>query len=366
MEQNTTARQSLTNRMFVGLDLASKISTYHVLDASGETVCTGTVRTQRADLERTFAPVVPAVIAMETGSVSRVADEVLSSQGHTVVVGNPRRIAAIFSNVKKCDKVDAAMLAELVRVSPRLLSPIQHRTATAHGGLTLIRARDANVRARATQINLVRGMAKSYEFQLPSCDAENFTRVVRPLVDQTEFGQMLAPTLDVIAAQTVAIAQFDAKIKAYSDKHVPQAKQLAAIPGVGPLTAMAFALTVDDPHRFPNYRAVGAYLGLVPRRDQSGDVDKRLPITKCGDPLTRRLLVQCGQVILQERTKPTDLKRFGERLMGTVGSRRKRAVVAVARKLAVHMWTIMRSGKDYDPNHLKKKEQGRENHPALA
>jgi transposase len=352
MKKNTRVARVNVQQVetFIGIDLATKISKFCVLDAHAQVMFRGEVPTTREDFEKRFAPFVPARIAIETGSVSRIADDVLSGMGHTVVVANPRRLAAISSNVKKCDEQDAELLARLVRSDPHLLSPVQHRSATAHEGLALLRARDLCVRTRTAHINLIRGMAKSFEVKLPTCPTEDFSERIGKVVEGTTLGTLLAPTLKLIGDANVAIADFDRMLAAFSAERVPAAKDLQRIIGVGPVTAIGFALAVDDPKRFPNQRAIGAYFGLVPRRDQSGELDKKLGITKAGDPLIRRLLTQASQRILMANGKDCDLKRFGERLLNVGKTNRKRVTMAVARKLACQMLRVLQTGEPHDPN----------------
>lgn len=335
---------------FIGIDLASKMSKFCVLDAEAQVLFRGEVPTKREDFEKRFSPFVPARVAIETGSVARMADDVLSGMGHTVIVANPRRVAAISKNIKKCDEQDAELLARLVRSDPHLLAPIEHRSAMAHEGLSLLRARDLCVRTRTAHVNLVRGMAKGFEVKLPRCDTEDFSKHVTTAVEGTTLGAVLAPILKLVGELTKSIEEFDKMLAEFSTKNVPAVKQLQRIPGVGPVTALGFALAVDDPQRFPNQRAVGAYFGLVPRRDQSGDVDKRLGITKAGAPLIRRLLTQGAQRILMANSKDSDLRRFGMRLLNAGHTNKKRAVSAVARKMACQMLRLLKTGEPYDPN----------------
>lgn len=346
-----TTRLEVAERYFIGIDLASRTSTYCVLDEGAQVRARGTVGTTRSEFEAEFGRFVPARVAIEAGCVSRMADEVLGSMGHRVVVANPRRVAAISQNVRKCDEVDAELLARLVRSDPSLLSPVEHRSAMAHVGLAMLKARDVSVRSRTAHVNLIRGLAKAMEIGLPPCDADQFEQTAGPVVAKSPFGAELAPTVHQIGGLTRTIAKFDRMIDAYAAKHVPRARELDRIPGVGPITAVAFALAVDDPRRFPNLRAVGAYFGLVPRRDQSGEVDKKLGITKAGDPLVRRLLTQCAHTLLQANAKDSGLKRYGTRMLDKTGTNRKRVVSAVARRLAVQMLRVLRTGEPYDPNH---------------
>lgn len=122
------------------------------------------------------------------------------------------------------------------------------------------------------------------------------------------------------------------------------------VAGVGPLTALAFVLVIEDPERFRKSREVGPYLGLVPRQSQSGEQAPQLPITKAGDPLLRRLLVQSAHYILGPFGPDSELRRWGLRLAGAGSSRaRRRAVVAVARKLAVLLHRLWVTGEVYQP-----------------
>lgn len=350
------AQMKQAPRCYIGIDLACKVSKFCVVGADGKLRFRGSVGTTREELEATFESMVPAVIAIEAGSVSRLVDDVLSAQGHYVVVANPRKVAAISKNNKKCDEEDAELLARLVRVDPTLLSPIEHRTATAHEGLAMVRARDLCVRTRTAHMNSVRGMAKVFGLKLPSCDADAFAERIGKAVKEHPMYELFAPMVDLVGNLTKTILGFDKKLDVFAAKYMPRAKILQEIPGVGPVTAVAFALAVDNPERFPNQRAIGAYFGLVPRRDQSGEVDKRLGITKAGDPLIRRLLTQCAHVILQARNRDCDLKRFGERLINAGSTNKKRAVTAVARKLAVQMLRVLQTGEPHDPDFQQGKE----------
>jgi transposase len=161
----------------------------------------------------------------------------------------------------------------------------------------------------------------------------------------------LSPLLLSIEFLSEEIAEYDREIDRLAQERYPETQVLTQVRGVGHLTALAFVLTVGDPRHFPDSRMVAAFLGLVPRRDQSGGTEKQLRITKAGDGLVRTLLVQCAQHILQTRSPACDLKRHGERVAGTGGKIAKRkAVVAVARKLSVLLLALWKTGEVYDPN----------------
>jgi transposase len=179
---------------------------------------------------------------------------------------------------------------------------------------------------------------------------EAFADKARDLVPEVLRGAV-DPLLDSIGEMTVRIRQYDAQIEHLCRKH-PETKCLRQVTGVGPVTSLAFVLVIDDPHRFTRSREVGPYLGLVPRRDSSGTIDRQLRITKAGDHLMRRLLVGSAHYIIGPFGPDTDLAGFGRKMAGHGGmAGKKRAVVAVARRLGVLLHRLWVSGETYRPLH---------------
>ena len=161
---------------------------------------------------------------------------------------------------------------------------------------------------------------------------------------------VVQPLLTVLAHVTEQIKHMERDLVRRSKQDYPATQRLQQITGVGPLTALCFVLKIGDPQRFGRSRDVGAYLGLCPRRDQSGGTDKQLRISKCGDGLLRRLLVSAAHYVLGPFGPPCALREAGQRLIGAGSSReKKRAVVAVARKLAVLLLSLWKHGTDYEP-----------------
>jgi transposase len=162
--------------------------------------------------------------------------------------------------------------------------------------------------------------------------------------------RVIQPLLSVLEKITAEIKTLEKQLVQRSRAEYPVTQRLQQIAGVGPLTALAFVLKIGDPQRFGRARDVGAYLGLCPRRDQSGGTDKQLRISKCGDGLLRRLLVSAAHYILGPFGPACALRQHGERLRGSGSAReKKRAVVAVARKLAVLLLSLWKHGADYEP-----------------
>jgi transposase len=156
--------------------------------------------------------------------------------------------------------------------------------------------------------------------------------------------------IELLADLTARIREFDRQIETLSKDKYPETLRIRQIRGVGPVTALAFVLTIEESSRFKKSRSVGPYLGLVPKRDQSGQTDKQLGITKAGNEYLRTLLVNCAQYMLGHFGEECDLKRFGEKLAARGGKNaRKKAIVAMARKIAVLMHHLWKTGEDYKP-----------------
>lgn len=334
----------------VGLDMGDKIHAICVLDAEGKVVERAEVANTVAAIRKRFARMKPCLVALEAGTHSGWVSRILEELGHEVLVGNPRKLRAIWDNDQKNDVRDAEMLARIARFDPRLLHPIRHRGQEAQCDLAAIKARDELVKVRTALVAHVRGLVKSIGERLPKCSPECFhLRAAEAL--PAELAPALEPVVQSIAELTVRIRHCDQLVEKLSREKYPETEALQAIPGVGPVTALAYVLTLEDNARFEKSRDVGPFLGLTPRRDQSGQVDKQLRITKAGDAYLRRLLVQCAQYVLGRFGPDCDLRRFGLRLAERGGKNAKRrAVVAVARKLGVLLHCLWKTGAAYEPD----------------
>lgn len=336
----------------IGLDLGDRTSRVYEVGAAGERLAEASVATTPAALAKAFGPRPPCRVVLEVGTHSPWVARQLAALGHEVVVANPSAVYGKRRRRKRNDRLDAEYLARQGRADVRLLHPIRHRSAAAQEDLALVRARDQLVQTRTALINHVRGAVKSLGGRLPRCSAEAFDRHVRDDVPEA-LRATLTPMLEVIAEVSERIAGYNRELAAAIRARHPVAARLQQPTGVGPLTALAYVLLVEDPHRFPRSRDAGAYFGLVPRLDDSSDSTPQLRISKAGDALGRRLLVSAAQYILGPFGPPCDLRRYGEALAQRGGKNaKKRAVVAVARKLAVLLHRLWVSGADYDPDHL--------------
>lgn len=345
MPQDTMRTPTMTSagvpNVTIGLDVGDRWTDLCVVDAGGAVAETGRVATTLPGLERRFATMPPARIVLETGTHSPWMSRALASWGHEVIVANARRGQLIAQNDSKSDTVDAELLARLGRVDPHLLAPVQHRGADAQAALALLRSRDAVVRTRSLLVSHVRGSVKAVGGRIPACSAESFPRQAAPALPAALAGA-LGPVLTLITELTTQIRQYDRAVEQMVTTPYREAQPLMAIAGVGALTALCFVLTLEDPARFPTSRAVGSYLGLRPRKRATSLTDPECHITKCGDRMLRRLLVGSAQYILGPFGPDTDLRRWGLTLAARGRkAAKKRAVIAVARKLAVllhHLW----------------------------
>jgi len=345
MGEDTKGIDALT----IGLDLGDEWSQYCRLDERGEVIEEGRVRTTEGMLKEVFGRFPRSVVAMETGTHSPWVERVVSNCGHEVIVANPRKLRLIYQSTNKTDKLDAQALARVARMDRKLLYPIRHRGAEAQADLSVLRARGALVEARTKLVNAVRGMLKSFGKRVKKCSTQSFAEQAVDAVPEP-MKPAIDPLLETIGELSKKISAYDDTVEVMAQAKYPETKVLRQIAGVGAVTSLTYVLTLEDPSRFRNSRCVGAFLGLTARRSQSSEEDPELRITKAGDVTVRRLLVGSAQYILGPFGPDTDLKRWGLNLAGRGGkNQKKRAVVAVARKLAVllhHLWVTL---EDYEP-----------------
>jgi len=338
--------------VFVGLDVGDKFTDVCVLDQGGAVVEGTRVHTTRRSLVRHLEEYDRARVVLEVGTHSRWVAAALVEAGHEVVVANPRQVQLLWKRPRKTDRSDALLLARLGRADVGLLSPVRHRSRQAHVDLACLRARDQLVSARTKLVNHVRGALKAFGVRVEggNCASGTFADAAQEVMP-SDLVPALGPMLDIIRALNAQIAAHDRQIEHLAYTVYPETRRCTQIFGVGELTALAFMLTLDDPTRFKKSRFAAAFLGLTPGKDQSGNSDPQKRITKAGDSFTRKLLVQCAHRILWPAGGlDSDLRRWGLKLAERGGKNgRKRATVAVARKLAVLMHRLWLTGQAYQP-----------------
>lgn len=339
-------KDSVGKSWTVGVDLGDMRSRVCVIDSEGKILDEGSVVTSKVGFEHRFKTMPASRIVLETGTHANWVHDLVKQFGHEVIVANARKVRAISTNERKCDELDARMLARIGRLDVTLLEPVSVRPEQIRLDLTLIRARAALVTARTEIVNSVRGLCKALGHRLPKCSAASLHKhAVDPSLQAA-----IGPMLQTLEHLTKTIRGYDREIVVLSKTRYPQTKLLRQVKGVGALTALYFVLVIGDTTRFTDARDTGAYFGLVPRRDQSGGHDPQLRIDKTGDRMGRTLLVQCSHHILGRFGTDSDLRRFGLKLAERGGkSAKKRAVVATARKLCVLLFALLRSGEVYEP-----------------
>ena len=336
-------------RLTIGLDLGDRASYYCILDAAGNVIWEGSVPTTSNGMRQAFGKIPRSRIALETGTHSPWVSRQLSEMGHEVIVAHARNVRLIGESSRKDDQLDARTLARLARIDPGLLGPVRHRSAEAQIQLTVIRARAALVSTRTALVNAARGLTKSYGERLKKCGTEQMNRDSSEGLSQ-ELREALDPLLREIESLNERIAEYNRRIEKIAKKVHPEVARLKQVKGVGTLIALTYVLTLDDPHRFRHSRDVGCFLGLRPGRRNSGQSEPQLHISKEGDRYLRTLLVQGAHYILGPFGQDSDLRRWGLKLAERGGKNaKKRAVVAVARKLSVLLHKLWVSGEAYEP-----------------
>jgi transposase len=337
------------NQLTIGLDLGDRISHYCVIEEAGQVILESKLPTTPKGIEEVFGRIPRSRVALETGTHSPWISRQMSQLGHEVIVAHARNVQMISESSRKDDRLDARTLARLARIDPALLGPVRHRSAKAQIHLTVIRARATLVGARTALVNTARGLTKSYGARLPKCGSEQMGREIAKELSQ-ELRDALDPLLAEIESLNERIAEYDRRIARVAKEVYPQVALLQQVKGVGTLIALTYILTLDDPHRFRHSRDAGCFVGLRPGRRNSGMSEPQMHISKEGDRYLRTLLVQGAHYILGPFGQDSDLRRWGLKLAERGGKNaKKRAVVAVARKLAVLLHKLWVSGEVYEP-----------------
>jgi len=337
------------HKLTIGLDLGDRSSHYCILNEAGEVILEHSFSTTAKGIHQVFDGIPRSRIALETGTHSPWVSRQLIQMGHEAIVAHARNVRLIGESSRKDDQLDARTLARLARIDPGLLGPVRHRSAKAQIHLTVIRARAVLVSARTALVNAARGLTKSYGERLRKCGTGQMNREIAKGLSQ-ELRDVLGPLFGEIESLNERIAEYDRRIEQIAKEVYPQVALLKQVKGVGTLIALTYVLTLDDPHRFRRSRDAGCFVGLRPGRRNSGMSEPQMHISKEGDRYLRTLMVQGAHYILGPFGQDSDLRRWGLRLAERGGKNaKKRAVIAVARKLAVLLHKLWVSGEVYEP-----------------
>lgn len=340
----------------IGVDLGTKKSTVCVL--TGKTVTQQLeIPTRMPAIQEAFAGLpTGATVVLEVGTCSRWVSRAIANLGFEVVVVVPESLKQAFHprgkgrRRRKTDSRDAEALARLYAADPNLMRRVEHRPDQVYRDLSRLRSRDHLVRMRTQAMLHVRGRLRALGITTPRTSSESFVKKLWPDLSP-EDRLLVKGHVSVITSLNAAIRTLDREIAKIAATRYPDTRILEEVTGVGPVTSLAFVLVVARKDRFQRNRDVGAYLGLVPRKLESGDQDPELSITKTGDEFLRRLLVQCAHYIMGRNCRvDSDLRRFGLALAARGRKNaKKRAAVAVARKLAVLLLSVWKSRSKYVP-----------------
>ena len=359
MSNSSTKRQ----KIYIGFDVSEeKIVIFAVCGSKMSDRCTQIKNDPEAIKQflSCFPDPKRICIVMETGTHSLWMSELIKKLGFEVIVAHARDLALIYGSDKKNDKLDAEKLARLAQADKKLLHPVEHMTLKRQADLMVVKARDLIVRQRIQTINSIRGFLRSCGCKMVEAEytADSLKKCCSAL--PAEIKPAIAPLLQHLCYCDRVIKDYDRQIRKLCKKY-PETDILRQIPGVGELTALSFVLIVGDPKRFQNAARLCAYLGLVPRQDQSGDTDKQLGITKKGNKLGRRLLVQAAHYIMGPFGKECRLRSFGMRIQSRGGNAAKlKSYAAVARKLVTVMFALWtHPDVPYDPDFKKNRKNGK-------
>ncbi len=354
--KSTIRHMAGKSRLTIGLDLGDHTSRYCILEEAGEVGSEGQMPTTPAGLKSLFGKMASSRVALEVGTHSPWVSRQIAALGHEVIVANPHKVKLITQSARKNDRIDAQKLARLARVDRKLLSPIRHRGEQAQADLAVIRARAELVESRPGLINCARGLAKPMGERLKKCDADQVEEALaKPLSEAVKI--VIGPLLKSVEAIREQIGGYDEKIEEIA-KRYPEVELLTQVYGVGALIALTYILTIEDAERFQHSRDVGAFLGIQPKQRESGNSQPELGISKTGDRLLRSYLVQAAHCNLRRGAPDSDLRAWGLGKVGAGGKRAKRrALVGMARKLAVLLHRLWVTEEVYDPLYNRKAAQ---------
>jgi transposase len=327
-----------------GFDVGKKSSHFCIVNEKREIQKEGKVRNRKKDLGLVFGSMQPMRIVLEVSCKSFWLADQLKRLGHQPIVVDPGRTKAIGAARIKHDRLDAKILAELCQAN--LLAVVDQPTQEDRFARMPVTVRAGLVRARVQLMNTVRSIADSEGVEIPGSDPMHFTTAVNSVLRTIPKAMVYAlqPMVDSIDSLTESISHCDQALLEVA-KNDPTMQLLQTCPGVGPISSAAYAQAIRDPRRFTSGRAVGAYLGLVPSLYASGKTYRRGGITKCGNRQARWLLTMAANSLLR-CNKDSAIKRWGIMLTARIG--RRKAVTAIARKLAAILWAMWRDHRAFE------------------
>jgi len=331
---------------YVGLDVSMEETSVCVLDAWGSILWEGSVESEPSAIVRLLHRRAPCAVkvGLETGPTSTWLWHELRADGVPAICIDARHAqAALSMRVNKTDRNDALGLAQLMRMG--WYREVQVKQLAAHGDGALLASRALLVRQRCELENQIRGLMKNVGLRARATKGNAFGQSVSALCSRSALlKDVVMPLLEVWSQLRRQIAVLTARVRARAGASVT-CRRLMTMPGVGPLTALAFQSVLDDPARFKHSASVGAYVGLTPRSYASGQIDRMGRISRCGDALMRSYLYEAANIMLTRSRSSNPLRSWAAKLAKRAGY--KKARVALARKMAVVLHRMWVDGTDF-------------------
>ncbi len=335
------------SEVYAGLDVSDKMTHVCVMDGAGAVVWAGACATDPEVIARTLKARAPGHVrvVLETGPLSAFLYHGLAERGVAVVCVCARHAKGVLSaRVNKSDPHDAEGLAQMARTG--WFKAVRIKGEATHMDRARLKIREQLIAARQAMAGQLRGLLKLFGLRLGkvTTPGKRRERLVALFARKPELEPILAPLIESLEALEVQIARASKALAAQAAAD-PVAARLMTAPGVGPITALVFKTSIEDPGRFARGEDAGAFAGLAPRRNQSGERNIRGRITKAGDPMLRGALYESANSLLARVKRPCALQAWGKRLAETKGA--KRARVAVARKLAILLHRLWQSETEF-------------------
>lgn len=337
-------------RHYIGLDVSMKETSICVIDEKGKTVAVRSVVTEPKEIVSYLLSLNLSIelAGLESGSLSHWLTEELMKEGLPVKCIDARHCSAFLSmRINKTDRNDAQGIAEVMRCG--VFREVQIKSRGIREMSSLITSRRQLINQRCQMLMSIRGILKPFGIRLGSI-SKTRAGIVKMMdhISKQEIDQSVLFAIQSLAHAVQAVIEgidnLDRKINECI-REEPQAQLLMTIPGVGPITALKYLVEIGDPKRFKQSRSVGAYVGLTPKQYASGETQRQGKISKCGSKDLRSLLVEAANALMTKAKSWSKLKAWGLRLMRKKGQ--KKAKIAVARKLAVIMHQMLKTGKTF-------------------
>lgn len=334
-------------KIYAALDVSDKTTHVCVVDGAGTIVWRGACASDPEALATVLKKRCPAVIrvVLETGALSAFLYHGLIERGVPAICVCARHAKGVLSaRVNKSDPHDAEGLAQLARTG--WFKAVRIKEETTHIERAHLKIREQLIASRQAMANQLRGLLKLFGLRLGqvTTPGKRRERLEALFAQRPELRPVMQPLIEGIEALEDQIKR-SAKLLAASAGTDPVAARLMSVPGVGPFVALTYKSSIEDPGRFARGEDVGAYAGLVPRRNQSGERDYKGRISKAGDAMLRQALYEAANNLLARVKRPCALQAWGKKLAAAKGP--KRARVAVARKLAVLLHRLWQSETEF-------------------